>query len=94
MNSPYMMTKLGLFNDKGVTKLHQILTKIGVPLEHAKQQYKYMLKENKQSLENNLFTIAEDYNLVEIMYESFMRQIDTNSAYMASDYHYLITTLL
>lgn len=28
------------------------------------------------------------------MYESFMRQVDTNIAYMASDYHYLITTHL
>ncbi len=88
------MTKLGLWNDKGINKLHEILTKIGISLEQSKQQYKYMLKEMKDSLEEKIFPAAENYNLVEITYESFMCQTDNSSAYMASDYYYFITAIL
>ncbi len=52
------MTKLGLWNDKGINKLHEILTKIGISLEQSKQQYKYMLKEMKDSLEEKIFPAA------------------------------------
>lgn len=51
MNSSYLMVKLNLWNDKGITKLHEILTRIGISLDQSKQQYKYMLKELKDSLE-------------------------------------------
>lgn len=50
MNSPYLMQRLSLWNDKGITKLHEILTKLGISLEQAKQNYKYMLKEMKDAL--------------------------------------------
>jgi len=41
-----------------------------------------------------MFTIAENYNLTEITYESFMRQTDSSSSYMASDLYYIISAIL
>ena len=68
MNSPYLMMKLSLWNDKGITRLHEILTKLGISLEQSKQNYKYMLKEMKDALEAKIFTITTDYNLGEISF--------------------------
>ena len=50
-NSSYLNIHLGLWNDKGINKQHEILTKIGISLDQSKQQYKYMLKELKDGLE-------------------------------------------
>jgi cell division control protein 45 len=94
LHSPYLMAKLSLWNDKGLTRLHEILTKLGISLEQAKQNYKYMLKEVKDALEAKIFTITTDYNLGEISFESFMRQTDTSSSYMASDIYYIIVSII
>jgi hypothetical protein len=53
-----------------------------------------MLKEVKDALEAKIFTITTDYNLGEISFESFMRQTDTSSSYMASDIYYIIVSIL
>ena len=53
-----------------------------------------MFKELKDSLEEKIFTIAEEHDLIEITYESFMKQTDSSSAYMASDFYYIISAIL
>jgi hypothetical protein len=53
-----------------------------------------MTKELKDFLEERIFIIAEQYNLTEITYESFMNQLDNSSAYMASDICYIFSALL
>jgi cell division control protein 45 len=47
VNSNYLMTRLGLWNDKGLKKLHEILTTIGISLVESKQLFKYMQKESR-----------------------------------------------
>ena len=53
-----------------------------------------MLKEMKDALEAKIFTITTEYNLGEISFESFMRQTDSSTSYMASDFYYIITSVL
>lgn len=48
----------------------------------------------KDALEAKIFTITTEYNLGEISFESFMRQTDSSTSYMASDFYYIITSVL
>lgn len=65
-----------------------------ISLADAKQFFKYMPRESQLKLENNIVPIAEKYGLHEIVYSSFVRQIDYADPFTASDYYYILISIL
>lgn len=94
MHSNYMMIKMGLWEDKGINNLYELLTVIGISLSDAKQLFKFMPRDQQAKLENKIFSCAEKFNLLDVAYLSFMRHTDYSSAYMASDFYYMLTAAL
>lgn len=45
-------------------------------------------------MDKNIFIVAEKFKLEEIAYDSFQKQVDFAAAFMASDYHYMLTATL
>ncbi len=89
-----MMINLRLWDEKGIGKLNEFIHNIGISLTDAKQLYKYMPREVQKKLSENIVVVAEKFKLLEVVYMSFQRQIDYSAAYMASDYHYVLTSAL
>ena len=53
-----------------------------------------MPRESQNKLENSIIPIAEKFNLSDIVYMSFIKQLDYVDSVMASDYHYILTSVL
>lgn len=53
-NSNYVISKLKLTKDKDNNQYKAFLSKLGVPLEQAKQKYKYMNPELKKTLKRRI----------------------------------------
>ena len=96
MNSAYMIAKLNLWEQAGINKLNEFLNLIGLSLNESKQLYKYLSKESIDKLENDVLTCAQNprFNLFEIAFQSFSRQVDYGIEFMASDYYYAISAIL
>lgn len=58
INSNYLMVKLMLWEDKGIKKLHEILTHIGISLQEARQEYKFMSAASQNKLEEKIYGTA------------------------------------
>ncbi len=93
-HSNYLMTKLHLWEDKGLNKLHEFIHNIGISLQEAKQLYKYIPKESQRKLEDSIYASAEKFQLLDVAYHSFVKQVDYSAAFTASDYYYLLTAVL
>ena len=93
-NSDYLMTKLRLWEDKGLNRLHEFIHAIGISLQEAKQLYKFMSSDSQKNLEHNIIPAAEKLDLLDVTFISFMKQADYSATYMASDYYYILTSIL
>jgi len=94
--SNYMAAKLSIWKEKGRKELNRLITKIGVPLNEAQQQYRYMNNNLKKKLKDKILDVIEqpEYNLSDILIHSFLRQIDTKTQISASDLTYALSSIL
>lgn len=53
-----------------------------------------MSRESQNKLENNIYPTAEKFKVLDVVYMSFIRQVDYADAYMASDFYYMLTSVL
>jgi|LakMenEpi03Aug12_release.lakeMendotaPanAssembly.Ray.scaffolds.fasta_scaffold220510_1 cell division control protein 45 len=94
MHSNYLMMKFNLWEDRGRQRLHEFLQRIGISLSEAKQLYKYMSQESQKKLENFIIPTAESFQLFEVAYMSFVRNVDYSATFMASDFCHILACVL
>ena len=63
LHSPYLGSRLHIWNDVGRKRLHKLLAKMGVSLSQCKQSYTHMDMDLKKGLRQRLLTYAPMYGL-------------------------------
>ncbi|KAI1881471.1 hypothetical protein JX265_000297 [Neoarthrinium moseri] len=63
LHSPYLFSKLRIYNESGLKRLHKLLAKMGVSLVQCKQSYTHMDMTLKKELRTKLLKYASLYNL-------------------------------
>ncbi|EXJ67684.1 cell division control protein 45 [Cladophialophora psammophila CBS 110553] len=63
MHSPYLASRLHIWNESGVKRLHKLLAKMGVSLTQCKQTYTHMDMDLKKTLRDRLLKYAGVYGL-------------------------------
>ncbi|KAI0520899.1 CDC45-like protein [Xylaria bambusicola] len=63
LHSPYLFSRLRIWSDSGVKRLHKLLAKMGVSLVQCKQSYTHMDMKVKKELRTKLLKYASLYNL-------------------------------
>ena len=63
LHSPYLGSRLHIWNDMGRKRLHKLLAKMGVSLSQCKQSYTHMDMDLKRGLRQRLLTYAPMYGL-------------------------------
>ncbi|KAF9532308.1 CDC45 family [Crepidotus variabilis] len=72
-NSGYVAGKLGLWREKGKSRLSGLLAKMGLSITQAQQSYSHMDMDLKKNLVSKLEEVAPEYGLTDYTYESFMK---------------------
>lgn len=72
-HTPYVAGKLGVWREKGLTKIRGMLAKMGFSLIHSRQHYNNMPLDLRNSLTSRLEAIAPEYGLTELVFKSFIR---------------------
>lgn len=94
LHSTYLMSRLQLWQDRGLNRLHELIHTIGISLHEARQLFKYMPAENQRKLEASIIPSAEKFGLFELAYMSFTRNVDFTASFMASDLCCLLVAVL
>lgn len=89
-----MMIKLHLWEERGLQKLNEFIHYLEIGLNESKQKFKFMQREAQLKLENNIIPIAEKFKIHDVVFNSFIKQIDYSDSVMASDYFYILTSVL
>ena len=63
LHSPYLGSRLHIWNDVGRKRLHKLLAKMGISLSQCKQSYTHMDMDLKRGLRQKLLTYAPMYGL-------------------------------
>ncbi|CAJ2513723.1 Uu.00g018420.m01.CDS01 [Anthostomella pinea] len=63
LHSPYLFSRLHIWSDSGLKRLHKLLAKMGVSLVQCKQSYTHMDMMVKKDLRTKLLKYATLYNL-------------------------------
>lgn len=63
LHSPYLFSKLRIWSESGLKRLHKLLAKMGVSLVQCKQSYTHMDMMLKKELRSKLLKYASLYNL-------------------------------
>jgi cell division control protein 45 len=69
LHSPYLASRLHLWNESGVKRLHKLLAKMGVSLSQCRQSYNHMDISLKKNLRENLLKYAAVYGLDDLVPE-------------------------
>jgi cell division control protein 45 len=69
LHSPYLASRLHLWNETGIKRLHKLLAKMGVSLSQCKQSYTHMDISLKKNLRENLLKYAAIYGLDDLVPE-------------------------
>lgn len=67
LHSPYLASRLHVWNESGVKRLHKLLAKMGVSLTQCKQTYTHMDMDLKKSLRQRLLKYAGVYGLDDLV---------------------------
>lgn len=92
--SNYVVSKLRLWQDMGKRELNRFFAMLGIPSEEYNQQYRFMNPKYKEILKSKIIEIAPKFDLENILFSSFVRQIDNKTQMNAADMVYAITSLL
>ncbi|GAP86340.1 putative CDC45-like protein [Rosellinia necatrix] len=63
LHSPYLFSRLRIWSDSGIKRLHKLLAKMGVSLVQCRQSYTHMDMVVKKELRTKLLKYASLYNL-------------------------------
>jgi cell division control protein 45 len=97
-HSPYIASKMPVWQAQGTTRLKELLAKMGIPLYQCEQSYAFMapgLKEHfRQQITNE--SVKAEYNLQspDVTYRSFFRYNGFKNPVGASDVVYATSALL
>ncbi len=67
LHSPYLASRLHLWKETGVKRLHKLLAKMGVSLSQCRQSYTHMDISLKKNLRENLLKYAAVYGLDDLV---------------------------
>ena len=67
LHSTYLASRLHVWNEPGVKRLHKLLAKMGVSLTQCKQTYTHMDMDLKKTLRDRLLKYAGRYNLDDLV---------------------------
>lgn len=67
LHSPYLASRLTVWNDSGIKRLHKLLAKMGVSLTQCKQTYTHMDMDLKKTLRDRLLKYAGVYGLDDLV---------------------------
>jgi cell division control protein 45 len=67
LHSPYLASRLNVWNESGIKRLHKLLAKMGVSLTQCKQTYTHMDMELKKTLRDRLLKYAGVYGLDDLV---------------------------
>lgn len=67
LHSPYLASRLHVWNESGVKRLHKLLAKMGMSLSQCKQTYTHMDMELKKTLRERLLKYAGVYGLDDLI---------------------------
>lgn len=78
-HTSYVAGKLGVWREKGLTKIRGLLAKMGFSLVHSRQHYNNMPLDLRNSLTDRLEAIAPEYGLTDLIFKSFVRSFGFRS---------------
>ncbi len=93
-HSPQIATRLHIWTEQGRRRLDQLLAKMGFPLFQCRQKFSSMNADIKDRLPSALDTYAPEYGLKDLTFPSFIRTLDNKVQVSASDFVYVVSTLL
>lgn len=67
LHSPYLASRLHIWNESGVKRLHKLLARMGISLSQCKQGYTHMDMDLKKSLRDKLLKYAGAYGLDDLV---------------------------
>ena len=67
LHSPYLASRLHIWNESGVKRLHKLLAKMGISLSQCKQGYTHMDMSLKKDLRDKLLKYAGVYGLDDLV---------------------------
>ncbi|MCO5585490.1 hypothetical protein L7F22_039423 [Adiantum nelumboides] len=83
-HSSYVAGKLGIWKERGVSKLRGLMAKMGLSLAQCRQLYEHMDLDLRQTLVSRIESIAPEYGLTECVFPSFMRTFGFRSSPMSA----------
>ena len=92
--SNYPLGVLSTWKEQGKNEVQKLFAYVGIPLSEAKQKYRYMRCEYKDSFKSQITEISRKFDLKDLIYHSFIYQFDQNIEMSASDCVYLTSSLL
>lgn len=75
----YVAAKLGIWREKGMSRLRGLLAKMGLSLSNCRQTYEHMDLDLRRTLVERMESIAPEYGLTDIVYRSFTRSFGFRS---------------
>lgn len=94
-HTAYVAAKLGIWRERGLSKLRGLMAKMGFSLTAVRQNYTHMPLDLRRSLVRKLEGIAPEYGLTELTYRGFERSFGFRTAPLgASDVVEGISALL
>ncbi len=97
-HSPYIATKLAVWQSQGTLRLQEMLAKMGIPLQQCRQSFQFMEPSVRNHLRSELSnpTVKELYGLSDpdVFYKSFYRYNSFRNPIAAADVVLAATALL
>ncbi|TKY88433.1 hypothetical protein EX895_002785 [Sporisorium graminicola] len=79
-HTAYVAAKLGVWRERGLSKLRGLMAKMGFSLTAVRQNYTHMPLDLRRSLVRKLEAIAPEYGLTELTYRGFERSLGFRTA--------------
>lgn len=92
--SSYVSSKMTLWKDFGKQNLLKLIAQLGIPLDDAKQQSKYLSHSQKENLTMNLVKVSHQFNMTDLVVESFIKQVNEKVRISAIDMVHAISAVL
>lgn len=92
--SNYTIPKLKTWHETGKAKLKQLVAKMGIPLDDAKQKYNFLEPKYKSNLQEKFMSMSDDYNLSAILVAAFTKIVDNKNSYNSFNICEVINFLL
>ena len=92
--SSYPLGILSTWKEPGKCEVQKIFAYMGIPLNEAKQKYRYMKNEYLDTFKDKIIDVSKKFLLNEIIFHSFIYQFDNNTEMSASDCVYLLSCLI